>query len=150
MKQFFKELFEYNFHFNQRMLQVLIDRHEQVSGKLVNLNCHIVNVHTIWNNKILATEMQTKAWDIFEIKKLKETDDKNFQTSIHIIDNFDFDFQLKYTISSGKEFSNSIRDILFQIINHSTYHRGQIATELRQCNIEPLLTDWIFFKMNKK
>lgn len=150
MKQFFRELFAYNFHFNQRILQVLIDRHGQVPGKLVSLNCHIVNVHTIWNNKILPTNVTTKPWDIFDLKDLKETDDKNFQTSIYILDNFDFDFQIKYTTSNGEEYSNSICDILFQIINHSTYHRGQLATELRLFNIEPLLTDWIFYKMNKQ
>nr|WP_294896014.1 DinB family protein [uncultured Pedobacter sp.] len=149
MKQFFKELFEYNFHFNQKILQVLIDHHEQVSDKLTNLSCHLVNVHAIWNNKVLPEDLKTKPWDIFEIKKLKETDIKNFETSMYIIDNFDFDGEIRYNTSNGKEFSNSICDILFQIINHSTYHRAQIATELRQCNIEPLLTDWIFFKMNK-
>ncbi|GIV43805.1 MAG: hypothetical protein KatS3mg035_0928 [Bacteroidia bacterium] len=34
MKQFFKELFEYNFYFNQSMFQVLIDQHKQIGYSL--------------------------------------------------------------------------------------------------------------------
>ncbi|MNR31393.1 DinB family protein [compost metagenome] len=65
-----------------------------------------------------------------------------------IIDEFDLDLPINYSLSTGKMFTHSIRDILFQIINHSTYHRGQIATEFRQCNMEPILTDWIVYKMS--
>ncbi|QLH28398.1 MAG: hypothetical protein HWD63_02710 [Candidatus Parvibacillus calidus] len=39
-----------------------------------------------------------------------------------------------------------MKDIIFHIINHSTYHRGQIAMEFRQSGLEPLNTDYIFYK----
>ena len=50
------------------------------------------------------------------------------------------------TNSKGETFSNKIKDILFHIINHSTYHRAQIATDLKQNGIEPINTDYIFYK----
>lgn len=42
--------------------------------------------------------------------------------------------------------SPKIKDIMFHIVNHSTYHRAQIATELKDHGIEPLKTDYILYK----
>jgi uncharacterized damage-inducible protein DinB len=148
MKPFFKELFEYNFTFNQKILQVSIENQDRISERLIKLHSHFVNVHGIWNNKIIPSTRSYTRWDIYNLKELIEIDRENYDTSISIIDGFSFDLQVQYSLSSGKSCNNSVRDILFQIINHSTYHRGQIATEFRLCNIEPLLTDWIFYKMN--
>ena len=36
--------------------------------------------------------------------------------------------------------------MLFHFVNHSTYHRGQIASNLKEHGIEPLVTDYIFYK----
>ena len=146
MKTFFKELFEYNFHFNQKTIAILVENQEQISERLIKLHSHMLNSHGIWNSKIIPTTINNKPWDVHDVKALKEIDQKNFDTSISIIDQFDLDVQIPYTLSSGKSFRDSVRNILFQIINHSTYHRGQLATEFRQCNIEPLLTDWIIYK----
>ncbi|WP_081413715.1 DinB family protein [Eisenibacter elegans] len=35
---------------------------------------------------------------------------------------------------------NSAQEVFFHIINNSTYHRAQIATELKQQGINPLAT----------
>ncbi|MCH7396746.1 hypothetical protein MM236_02050 [Belliella sp. DSM 107340] len=61
-------------------------------------------------------------------------------------DKFDFNITADYSNSKGQKYSSSVRDILFHIINHSTYHRSQIASELKNQGIEPLITDYIFFK----
>ena len=70
----------------------------------------------------------------------------NYEHSLHILDKFDLTATMSYTNSKGQTFSNSIRDILFHVINHSTYHRAQIATEFKQNGLEPLVTDYIFYK----
>jgi uncharacterized damage-inducible protein DinB len=147
MKPFFKELFEYNYSFNQKNLHLSFENQEKISKRLIKLNSHLVNVHGIWNNKIVPSTRTYTRWDIYALEDLIEIDHENYNNSSSIIDKFDLESQIQYSLSSGKSFSNSVQDILFQIINHSTYHRGQIATEFRQCNMEPLLTDWIFYKM---
>jgi uncharacterized damage-inducible protein DinB len=43
-------------------------------------------------------------------------------------------------------FTNTIKDILFHIINHSTNHRGQIAVDFRNNGLEPLVLDYVFYK----
>jgi len=146
MKPFFKELFEYTHHCNK----ALIDAFNENSGKLpekpILLLNHILNVHHIWNSRIIAKQSQFRIWDIQPPGKYTDINEDNFETSIKIIDSFDLDSSIQYANTKGLPFNNTVRDILYQIINHSTYHRGQIAMEFRQNNIEPLVTEYIVYK----
>jgi uncharacterized damage-inducible protein DinB len=42
--------------------------------------------------------------------------------------------------------SQRIVDILLHIVNHSTYHRGQVTTLLRQVGAVPPETDFVVFR----
>lgn len=147
MKTFFQELFQYNNLFNQEIISVLTKNSERVSEKCKKLLSHILNAHQIWNCKFQPGQLPYGAWEIHQIQDLNEIDKKNFENSILILDKFELSQTIQYLNSKGQVFNNSVRDILFQVINHSTYHRGQIATEFRQSGLEPLLTDWIYYKM---
>ncbi len=147
MKQFFKELFQYNNHFNQQVISVLQDNPGRASEKCIKLLSHVLNAHQIWNCKFQPGQLPYGPWDIHPIADLKEIDKTNFENSIVILDQFDLNQIIQYTTRKGQSFNNSAQDILFQVINHSTYHRGQIATEFRQSGLEPLLTDYIYYKM---
>ena len=50
---------------------------------------------------------------------------------------------------SGKEGSHRLGDLLFHVVNHSTYHRGQIASMLRQVGAAPPGTDFVVWKAEK-
>ena len=52
---------------------------------------------------------------------------------------------IKYRISTGDYYETSVFDILLHVFNHGTYHRGQIAKEMKLHNIEPVNTDYIQF-----
>ena len=73
-------------------------------------------------------------------------DRTNHEQSLQILDNVDLDKMIHYNNTKGEASVNSVRDILFHVINHSTYHRGQIATEFRQNGLDPLVTDYIYYK----
>ncbi|MBP6335140.1 MAG: DinB family protein [Bacteroidia bacterium] len=52
----------------------------------------------------------------------------------------------KYSNLEGKEFTNSRSDAILHCMNHSTFHRGQIITILRQLDFEKLFsTDYITY-----
>ena len=51
-----------------------------------------------------------------------------------------------YTNLKGQPFTDTVEDTLFHIVNHGTYHRGQIITMLREAGVTKLpATDLIFF-----
>ena len=146
MKQFFKELFEYSHHFNQKLSNVFNDIPDKASEKAVKLFNHLLNAHQVWNNRIELKQATFRIWELNSTQDLKNIDQTNNEQSLQILDKFDLNETINYSNSKGQAFSNSIRDILFHVINHSTYHRGQIATEFRLHELESLVMDYIFYK----
>lgn len=146
MKSFFRELFEYNHHFNQELAKLFHENSDKVSERSIQLFSHVLNAHQIWNNRIDPQQPLYKVWDTHPIHRFEMMNATNFEHSQSILDNFEFDVKIDYVTSKGQPFSNDVRGILFHVINHSTYHRGQIATEFRIAGIEPLATDYIFYK----
>ncbi len=55
-----------------------------------------------------------------------------------------------YKTTEGKQFSNPLWQMMQHVINHSTYHRGQIVTMLRQLGVKPIGTDLITFYREKR
>ena len=53
---------------------------------------------------------------------------------------------LSYKNIAGQSFTSAIHDILQHVVNHGTYHRGQVITMLRQIGYTKLFpTDYIAF-----
>ncbi len=146
MKRFFKELFEYNHHFNQQLADVYTAQQDKTPDKALKLFNHILNAHQIWNNRIDHKQTTFGVWEIHDTKDLYNIDKVNYEQTLQVIDKFDLYEIFDYKNTKGQAFKNNIRDIYFHVINHSTYHRGQIAMEFRQHGIEPLVTDYIFYK----
>ncbi|MEJ7677740.1 MAG: DinB family protein [Segetibacter sp.] len=116
------------------------------SEKVWSLLNHILNAHHIWNNRITNKEKEFAVWEIHKPYECEEIERKNYKASLKIIDDYKLDQLIDYTNTKGQAFNNSVRDILFHVVNHSTYHRAQIASAYRQNGIEPLVSDYIFYK----
>jgi uncharacterized damage-inducible protein DinB len=54
--------------------------------------------------------------------------------------------RVKYQNTKGEKFENSIKDITTHVINHSTYHRAQIAQHIKRANGTPAVTDYIVYQ----
>lgn len=146
MKAFFKSLLEYNHYTNQNLIEAFLINKDKVSEKSWSLINHILNAHQIWNQRIQAIEKTFGVWEMHLSEALLNIDLNNFNQSLSLIEKIDFDTKIIYSNSKGEVFQNSFQDICFHIINHSTYHRGQIALEFKQAGITPLVTDYIFYK----
>jgi uncharacterized damage-inducible protein DinB len=48
-----------------------------------------------------------------------------------------------YVNTKGETWSNTVQDILTHVTIHSAYHRGQVATKLREAGHEQAYTDFI-------
>lgn len=146
MEQFFKELFEYSHYTNQKLWNVFNENPDKTSEKAKKLYNHILNAHQIWNNRIVPQQTVFGVWEIHPIHDCKNIDKTNYEHSLLILDKLDLDDIINYKNTKGEVFQNTIRDIFFHAVNHSTYHRGQIATEFKQNQLAPLVTDYILYK----
>ncbi|MFT3702456.1 MAG: DinB family protein [Agriterribacter sp.] len=147
MEIFFKELFEYNQHYNLALNKVMLENPDRLSAKCMELFCHILNAHQIWNNRIQHNGKSFGIREIHGLQHLQAIDQDNHTATAHILETKELAAMIDYATMKGDIFTHSIRDILFHVINHSTYHRAQIATEFRQCGLEPVMTDYMFYKM---
>ncbi|UEQ77557.1 DinB family protein [Chryseobacterium arthrosphaerae] len=145
MKEKLIDLFEYTYHFNNEMIKIISKNKDILDERTVSLINHTLNAQQIWNARI-SGEATFEVWQINPFESLEEINHQNFLKSIDIVQNSDLDKRVEYQNSRGTKFENSIFDMLFHAVNHSTYHRGQINSLLKQNNIQPVLTDYIFYK----
>ncbi|PBQ33452.1 damage-inducible protein DinB [Sphingobacteriaceae bacterium] len=146
MKEFYKELFDYNHQVNQKLLIAFNEHSDKASEKSVQWINHILNAHQVWISRIDEQEEPLSPWHVHSLGYLKDIDLSNYNRSLAVISNTDFTQVISYVNSVGKSYKNSVKDILFHVINHSTYHRGQIATDFKNSGLSPLVTDYIAFK----
>lgn len=139
------DLFEYTCYFNRKMIAVITHNMEKADPKIISLINHTLNAQQIWNSRI-SGESPFEVWQINPFESLNDINQQNFNRSIEIVEKFDFDQKVQYENSKGIKFENTVFEMLFQAINHSTYHRGQINSLLKQDGIDPVLTDYIFYK----
>ena len=148
MNDFIKELLDYSHHFNKLLIDKFNDGDltHVYSERSLSLFSHILNAQSIWNHRIKGENLKLEVWKVQPVEKLAGIENENFQDSIEISKQEDLNRIVVYSNSQGDQFQNSIKDILFHIVNHSTYHRGQIAIDFRKYGIDPIVSDYIFYK----
>lgn len=146
MKDFFKDKFEYNYNSNEKLIRLMETNPEGYSERAKLLISHILNAQNIWNNRIMGTPATQKVWELFDLAELSSLNSKNHNHSLNILEEIDLTIAINYCNSEGKEFSTAIIDILYHIINHSTYHRGQLMSELKSEGLDSVITDFIFYR----
>ena len=149
MKAFFNQLFEYNLFMNNELIRAMVDHRNTVSEKSLKWMNHILNAHEMYNCRIEPAYQPPASWDMRELEELAAINENNHQVTAGIIRRFEFDIAIPYTTATGLPMENTIRDILFHLVNHSTYHRGQIAVEFRNTGLEPLVSDWVLYRRGR-
>jgi uncharacterized damage-inducible protein DinB len=62
----------------------------------------------------------------------------------------DLDRFISYRTLSGQTFSDPLGNLIRHVVNHSTYHRGQLVAQLRQLGQAPPNTDLIRYLRESK
>ncbi|HEY1025450.1 MAG TPA: DinB family protein [Sphingobacteriaceae bacterium] len=114
--------------------------------KAIALFSHVLSAQHIWVHRILGLERQYAVHHVFDPSEFSRISENNMIKLWSIFSDRNLNTIITYTNTAGDTFSASVRDILFHVINHSTYHRAQIATELRQAGLEPPVTDYIILR----
>lgn len=146
MKSFFLEMFGYHFHFNNELAKEFEKHQAKLPDRTYSLFCHIQNAHRIWNARILGNAPGVAVWDVNPVDTNAAHIRENYETTVQILNTLPFEKIITYKTFKGDAYTNTIQDILFHVSNHSTHHRGQIMSDFRQSGIQPIVTDYIFYK----
>lgn len=145
MKALFKDMFQYHHHYNQLFIDLLQEHDSLLGEEPVALLSHVVNAHQIWNARI-TDSVRLDVYEMHTPDEMRLLDRDNYESSIQIIDGRDLAEDITYTTTKGQSFSNSLQEILFHVVNHSTHHKAQISRIMRQKGMIPPRTDYIFYK----
>ncbi|MDG1333554.1 MAG: DinB family protein [Crocinitomicaceae bacterium] len=137
MKDFFIDKFEYDFRSNQKWVEVLQKNEDQLSDFVRKSMSHVINVHHIWISRILDKKAESHTWDVLPIDFWDQLMHDNLCQTIEYLEHVDHSEKVDYHSEEGVKLSKSSVDILYHILNHSNYHRAQIAMELRKLDITP-------------
>ena len=153
-----QRLYGYNTWANERVLESLrpigqevFTSNQQAShGSIRGIVAHIAGAEWIWlqrwNGSSPGTLLPESEFETVEIAAQRlRTIDNDLQQFTSRLTQDDLDGSRGYRTTEGKAYSNVLSDMLVHVANHSSYHRGQIATLLRQLGAEPQSTDFILF-----
>jgi uncharacterized damage-inducible protein DinB len=146
MQNFIVDIANYNHHCNEKLIDAFRHSGSQLSDKSQLLFSHILNAHHIWNSRILKEEPLLMPWDSLKLGKFDEVNEQNSKRTLEIISTVDLSTPISYRNTKGEEFTNTVMDILFHVFNHSNYHRGQIAMDMKSSGLDPIVSDYIFYK----
>jgi len=159
MKELLLKYTKYNLWANERITDVLkklepslLDKELISSFKTIRETVyHIWDAEMIWYNRLAGISFT--AWPSESFKGTNEEFFKSFLEQSDLFtdytwhkneDQLSSDFE--YTNMEGKIFKNSVCNTIQHCMNHSTFHRGQIITMLRNVGCTELpSTDYIMY-----
>jgi uncharacterized damage-inducible protein DinB len=146
MKPYFLKLYQYNAWANDRILGCLT-RQTVESKKILSIMGHIISAQFLWLHRIKGLPpADVKLWGEYKLPQLvKMSEEASLRWLDFIEATVDFNRQLTYLNYTGDPYVNNVEMIMIHLVNHSTYHRGQIALLLRQEGLEPINTDFITY-----
>ncbi|MDR7130909.1 putative damage-inducible protein DinB [Algoriphagus sp. 4150] len=146
MKEFLKKFFEYNYQINKELDKRFKSYDYELDAEICRLANHILNAQQVWIDRINQNKPKIKPWDDFPIESFSGRNELLNQEVKKVLDSKEVEEIISYRNFSGVRFESRILDVLMHLVNHSTYHRGQIAMQMRKMGMEPISSDYIHFK----
>lgn len=147
MNDYFKMMFAYNFWANSRVLESLKNA-ANAPEPSVKLLSHILAAEELWCCRLTGKTTDMQVFPQFslaecELRIVQQNETWNkYLADISVAGLSEI---ITYHNTKGVPFLNTPIDILAHVINHGTYHRGQIAQQLRQSGEIPAATDYIVY-----
>ena len=120
--------------------------HGSIHGTLT----HLVGAEKMWLSRMLGTpdKAMIRPPDVPAIADVRKTwEQTGFATAKFLGGMTDRKLQETFTMSAstGGEFTHTFAQALQHVVDHSTYHRGQVVTLMRQMGHTPPNTGMISF-----
>jgi uncharacterized damage-inducible protein DinB len=146
MKEYFLKLYQYNDWANARVLNCL-QRQQVEDEKILTLMGHIVAAQFLWLHRVQGLPApDVKLWGNYKLAPLITMAAEAGKKWLQFVESQDnFNQELSYTNYVGEPYTNNVEMIMIHLVNHSSYHRAQIAMLLRQKGLEPINTDFITY-----
>ncbi|MEH6948948.1 DinB family protein [Bacillus sp. JJ634] len=159
MKEWTMQLFDYHVWANDRLIQhlkglpeaVFLNKVNSIFPSVAETFGHMIAVDELWYLRLKGNSLQQIVSKLFSTIE----DTVKASTVLHneikdfLINMEDVEDMAGYQNTKGDQFNNKIAEVVQHIVNHGTYHRGNIAAMIRQMGYEGVSTDYIFYLRDK-
>jgi uncharacterized damage-inducible protein DinB len=140
----FRRQFEYEFWANAEVLRVLAGLSDPPAS--TRLLAHIIAAQHLWLARLHNHPPRLAVWPDLTLAEcateLREGETA-WQSYLDGLSDDDLSGDCNYTNSKGEAWKSSVADILTHVGLHSSYHRGQVALEVRRSGSVPAYTDYV-------
>ena len=141
MKDLLTESFNFHKQINHQIADFMEENLDKIPEKSIDWFSHTINAQHTWNMRILELP-QKYPFETHPLEVLREMIEADHQTTMEILDNEDLNRMVKW--GRNNSVANAVWQVLFQVSNHYFHHRGQMMSNFRENDIEPLRLDYIF------
>jgi uncharacterized damage-inducible protein DinB len=153
-----QSLFEFNAWANRRCLQAAEKLSTEQFTRLLGSSfssvrdtlAHIYGAEWIWLERFQGRSPSSlpNVKEFADVAGLRERwleHEAKLLSFVGGLSQADLDRELEYKTLKFGIYINPLWQSMLHVINHGTYHRGQVTTMLRQLGAEPIMTDLMHF-----
>jgi uncharacterized damage-inducible protein DinB len=140
----FRRQFDHDFWANSEVLRALEASGGPVSS--IQVLAHMVAAERLWLDRLQNQPTHLAVWPDLSLTQCgAELHDAQaaWDSYLTALKDAELSEICSYTNSKGEVWKNTVADILSHVVLHSSYHRGQIALDLRRSGGVPAYTDYI-------
>jgi len=107
---------------------------------------HILSAERLWLERIRQQPQSKPVWpkeDLAQCEKNAAEMARLWREYLTPVTTGDLSETTAYKNTKGEPWTSTIGDILSHVVMHSAYHRGQIASHMREAGQTPAYTDFI-------
>lgn len=143
-----RSLFEYDRWATRRLISAMEDT-APVPPRALNVLMHLLRAQDVWHGRIEGEDRaDLELWveaSLDDCTRRAKRTARRWNRLLDTLSGHDLDALVTYENSTGTSFETPLRKVLSHVVNHGTHHRGQIALVLREAEIAPPPTDYIFY-----
>lgn len=139
---YFRRQIAYDAWANEEVLKSI----RQGDARSVQLMSHILAAERVWLERLRQQPQSVPVWpepNLTECRQEIETLGREWGDYLEGIKEDQFWQAVSYKNTKGESWSSSVGDVLTHVVVHSAYHRGQIASHMRESGQTPAYTDFI-------
>jgi uncharacterized damage-inducible protein DinB len=142
MDERFKRLFAYDEWANREALASL-KQADRPSEKSIKVMAHIVASEWLWLTRLRSEKQRFAVWPELTLAECEAQLGELSAEWTDYLEKAPLSRSVDYVNSKGEPWTSGVEDMLMHVVMHSSYHRGQIASELRSSGNTPAYTDFI-------
>lgn len=153
MLEHLKKIHEYNFWANGRVFKALSEMNPP-DPKGLKLLGHIIFAMDVWLARAREEDLSRfkDGWPPYSLKECGELIEKFHEGWKKLLEEMqpaDLVRKISYRNTKGQRYECALGDVLTHVVDHGTYHRGQMATAIHQGGGSGASTGYYGFVLEK-